>query len=79
MGYKMTPPSDADDYIVEMFCTCRWVTFLKDGTEAEFEQDFDGLPTEEQIAEGRANVIAFARGAEVEEYTGQRAIQRAHA
>lgn len=65
MSYKLTPRAETDDYDVTMFVTCRWTTFLKDGTQADYEAEFEGFPTDAQCDEGVAACIAFAREQEI--------------
>jgi hypothetical protein len=64
--YGLTPPEKTDDYTVCMRVECRWLTHLKDGTEAEFSQEFEGFPTPEQVSAGAAAVVEFARAQELD-------------
>jgi hypothetical protein len=66
MTYRITPPVATDEYAVSLFVTCRWTTFLKDGTQADFEKEFEGFPTPEQCTEGEIAVVEFARGQEID-------------
>jgi hypothetical protein len=65
MTYRITPPAHTDEYPVSLFVTCRWTTFLKDGTQADFEKEFEGFPTEAQCVEGEIACVEFARGQEL--------------